>query len=86
MAFTAPAEDAAPAQPTMLSDPISTSLADTLRELIWTGQTERGLRMLEHAQPVGAWLWFYMTSPLFDRVRTHPRFVRLSERAKPPGV
>jgi tetratricopeptide (TPR) repeat protein len=54
--------------------------------LIRTGQVERGLGMLEHARPAGAWLWFYMTSPLFDRVRTHPRFVRVSERAKPPGV
>jgi hypothetical protein len=54
--------------------------------LIRTGQVERGLNMLEHAKPAGAWLWFYMTSPLFDRVRTHPRFVRVSERAKPPGV
>ena len=54
--------------------------------LIRTGQVERGLGMLEHTQPAGAWLWFYMTSPLFDPVRTHPRFVRVSERAKPPGV
>jgi serine/threonine-protein kinase len=54
--------------------------------LVRTGQRDRGLSMLERASPVGAWLWFYMTSPLFDGVRQHPRFVRLSERAKPPGA
>ena len=54
--------------------------------LVRTGQPARGLGMLERASPVGAWLWFYMTSPLFDGVRNHPRFVRLSERAKPPGA
>jgi len=51
-----------------------------------TGQSERGLQMLERASERNAWLWFYMTSPLFDGVRNHPRFVRVSDRAKPPGV
>jgi hypothetical protein len=51
-----------------------------------TGQTDRGIDMLERAEPKGAWLWFYMTSPLFDGVRTNARFVRLSDRAKPPGA
>jgi serine/threonine-protein kinase len=54
--------------------------------LVRTGQMERGIAMLERAEPKGAWLWFYMTSPLFDAVRTNPRFVRLSDRAKPPGA
>ena len=54
--------------------------------LVRTGQTERGLSVLERTNPENAWLWFYMTSPLFDPVRTHPRFVRISNRAKPPGV
>ena len=51
-----------------------------------TGQPERGFQMLERATEQNAWLWFYMTSPLFDGVRSHPRFVRVSDRAKPPGV
>ena len=51
-----------------------------------TGQTARGLSMLERSSPENAWLWFYMTSPLFDGVRTDKRFVRVSERAKPPGA
>ena len=54
--------------------------------LVRTGQADRGIAMLERAEPKGAWLWFYMTSALFDGVRTRPRFVRLSERAKPPGA
>jgi len=54
--------------------------------LVRTGQTARGLGLLERASPVGAWMWFYMTSPLFDGVRSHPRFVQLSDRAKPPGA
>jgi TolB-like protein/tetratricopeptide (TPR) repeat protein len=54
--------------------------------LVRTGQTDRGIDMLERAEPKGAWLWFYMTSPLFDGVRTNARFVRLSDRAKPPGA
>jgi TolB-like protein/tetratricopeptide (TPR) repeat protein/tRNA A-37 threonylcarbamoyl transferase component Bud32 len=51
-----------------------------------TGQPERGFQMLERANERNAWLWFYMTSPLFDGVRNNPRFVRVSDRAKPPGV
>jgi hypothetical protein len=51
-----------------------------------TGQTERGLDILERVSPPTAWLWFYMTSPLFDGVREHERFVRASDRAKPPGA
>jgi serine/threonine-protein kinase len=54
--------------------------------LVRTGQTERGLDVLERTNPENAWLWFYMTSPLFDPVRTHRRFVRISDRAKPPGA
>ena len=54
--------------------------------LVRTGQTDRGIGMLERAEPKGAWLWFYMTSPLFDGVRTNRRFVRLSDLAKPPGA
>jgi hypothetical protein len=42
--------------------------------------------MLERSSSENAWLWFYMTSPLFDGVRTDKRFVRVSERAKPPGA
>ena len=51
-----------------------------------TGQPERGFQMLERATERNAWLWFYMTSPLFDGVRNHPRFIRVSDGAKPPGV
>jgi TolB-like protein/Tfp pilus assembly protein PilF len=54
--------------------------------LVRTGQTDRGLDVLERTNPENAWLWFYMTSPLFDAVRTHARFVRISNRAKPPGA
>ena len=54
--------------------------------LVRTGQTDRGLDMLERTNSENAWLWFYMTSPLFDPVRTHARFVRISDRAKPPGA
>jgi serine/threonine-protein kinase len=54
--------------------------------LLRTGQTDRGLAVLERANPANAWLWFYMTSPLFDAVRTNARFVRISNRAKPPGA
>jgi hypothetical protein len=54
--------------------------------LVRTGQTDRGLRLLERANAENAWLWFYMTSPLFDGVRQHPRFVTVSQRSKPPGA
>jgi len=54
--------------------------------LVRTGQVGRGLGLLERASSDNAWLWFYMTSPLFDAVRTEPRFVRVSNRAKPPGA
>jgi len=42
--------------------------------------------VLERTNQENAWLWFYMTSPLFDAVRQHKRFVRISDRAKPPGA
>ena len=54
--------------------------------LVRTGQVERGLDALERTNQENAWLWFYMTSPLFDSVRQHERFVRISDRAKPPGA
>ena len=73
----------------LLPDTMRLSPTDALyvgAALVRTGQTDRGIAMLERAEPKGAWLWFYMTSPLFDGVRTNPRFVRLSDRAKPPGA
>jgi len=54
--------------------------------LVRTGQVDRGLDVLERTNQENAWLWFYMTSPLFDAVRQHKRFVRISDRAKPPGA
>ena len=54
--------------------------------LVRSGQIDRGLGLLERARSDNAWLWFYMTSPLFDAVRAEPRFVRVSNRAKPPGA
>ena len=54
--------------------------------LVRTGQVDRGLDVLERTNRENAWLWFYMTSPLFDPVRQDKRFVRISDRAKPPGA
>jgi serine/threonine-protein kinase len=68
------------------NQPSATDAFYAAAALVRTGQVDRGLTILERADPENAWLWFYMTSPMFDPVRTHPRFVRVSNRARPPGA
>jgi TolB-like protein/DNA-binding SARP family transcriptional activator len=47
------------------------------------GRTDEALDLIEHSEPRGGTLWFYMRSPDFDAVREHPRFQRVWSEADP---
>ncbi len=51
--------------------------------LVALGRIDDALDVLERARPRSAWLWFYLQSPEFDRIREHPRFQAVSEAADP---
>jgi TolB-like protein/Tfp pilus assembly protein PilF len=51
--------------------------------LLAAGQRERALDLLEHVEPRGGRLWFYLRMPDFDGVRSEPRFQRLIEESRP---
>ena len=54
--------------------------------LIAVGRTDDALVLLERTRPRGAWLWFYCTASDFDSVRSDPRFIRIMNEARPPGL
>jgi len=51
-----------------------------------TGDRDRALAVLERIVPRGAVLWWFMRDPWFDAIRPDPRFQRLVEESRPPGV
>jgi tetratricopeptide (TPR) repeat protein len=54
--------------------------------LVALGEHERALELLERVRPRGGMLWFRLRWPAFDALRAHPRFQRLVEESRPPGV
>jgi tetratricopeptide (TPR) repeat protein len=54
--------------------------------LIGAGLVEQGMEVLERTEPKGGQLWSYMVLPEFDLVRSHPRFQRVLELSRPPGI
>jgi hypothetical protein len=54
--------------------------------LLLVGERDRALDVLERTRPRGAWLWSYLVLPMFDPLRSEPRFHRLISEAHPPGA
>lgn len=54
--------------------------------MIAIGRRDQGLQTLERIEPRGPWLWSYLIMPGFDPVRADPRFVRLVNASRPPGI
>jgi hypothetical protein len=54
--------------------------------LLAAGQREQALDWLERARPRGALLWWAMQYPEVDALRDDPRFKRVMEESRPPGV
>ena len=50
------------------------------------GDREAALAFLEHVQPRRARFWSGLRAPEFDPLRSDPRFQRLVEEARPPGL
>lgn len=50
------------------------------------GMRDVAVGILDHARPRGAWLWSYLYWPDFDPLRGDPRFARVFDEARPPGV
>ena len=51
--------------------------------LVALGDQQRALEVLESVRPRGAHLWFFLRSPEFDAIRSHPRFERLLDESRP---
>jgi len=50
------------------------------------GQGDRALGVLERLRPRGVQLWSNLRYPEFDPLRANPRFQRVLEESRPPGV
>jgi len=50
------------------------------------GQRDRALGVLERLRPRGVQLWSDLRYPEFDRLRSNPRFQRVLDESRPPGV
>ena len=59
---------------------------DVALAAVAAGEPEVALAILEQARPRGPWLWSYLILPGFDAIRTDPRFHRIYEESRPPGV
>ncbi|MGI9039454.1 MAG: hypothetical protein ACR2GQ_11415, partial [Gemmatimonadota bacterium] len=68
-----------------LSDPDHPGSTDAYfiaMALLGTGREDEAIDLLEKVPP-GAWLWFYLQEPNFDRVRDRPRFMAVERAADP---
>lgn len=54
--------------------------------LLAIGERGRCLDVLGRVRPRGAYLWMELRNPLWDPVRSDPRFVRLVAESRPPGA
>jgi len=50
------------------------------------GERGRCLDVLGRIRPAGAYLWTWLRNPLWDPIRSDPRFVRLVAQCRPPGA
>jgi TolB-like protein/Tfp pilus assembly protein PilF len=54
--------------------------------LLVAGETSRALDVLERAEPRGLLLWVSIVPPVFDPLRSEPRYQRLIAEIQPPGA
>ena len=54
--------------------------------LVAIGERARCVDVLGRVRPIGAYLWMELRNPLWDPVRSDPRFVRLVAESRPPGA
>jgi hypothetical protein len=69
-----------------LADPVRPSPTEALflgSALMVLQRPDETLDLLESARPRSAWIWFYFQDPLFDGIRSHPRFQRVNDQVKP---
>jgi TolB-like protein len=60
--------------------------SDVAPAFLAVGERGRCLDLLERVRPRGAMLWQRLRDPVWDPVRTDPRFVRLVAESRPPGA
>jgi hypothetical protein len=54
--------------------------------LLAVGDRAAALDLVESVRPRGASLWFALRFPIFDPLRADPRFQRVVQESRPPGV
>lgn len=72
---------------TEAGDRISTTEGYYLALAWWAaGRAGEALEALRRTEPKGAWLWFYLQSPAFDRLRADQEFADIVTAADPRSV
>jgi adenylate cyclase len=66
------------------SDSVTVPTAwDPSMALVTVGESDRAIDLLERVRPRGPVFWFLLRMPVFDPVRSDPRFGRLVEQSRP---